>query len=70
MKGVFKKGHTSCRPGKKVRMKLLDGTYVFGKFKEKVGETIFLEVGGKVIKYRRQNVIGLVIWKPLKQYQS
>ena len=67
MKGLFKKGHTSCRPGKKVRMKLVDGTYVFGKFRDKVGETIFLEIDGVVKKFRRQQVIGLVIWKPQVQ---
>jgi hypothetical protein len=69
MKGAGR-GHTSCRPGKKVRLKLRDGTYIFGKFKDHVGKWIYIEVDGKVKKWSDGEVFGLVIWKPQKQYDK
>lgn len=70
MKGRGKKGHTACRPGKKVRLKLVDGSYVFGKFREASGDRIVLDVSGELKTWKGRDVIGLVIWKPQQHHEN
>lgn len=61
-------GHRSCWPGKRVRMKLTDGTVLFGRFLEKKGEWITLEVNGEKKRYWAGKVQGLQIYK--KQFAT
>lgn len=42
--------HTACHTGKKVRIKLRDGTLVYGKFKERTKKHVFLMDGTKIYK--------------------
>lgn len=39
----MKTPHTSCRRGKRVRVKLADGTKFIDKFKEKVGKHVYFD---------------------------
>lgn len=63
-------GHTSCRRGKKVRLKMKSGEMIYGVFWEKVGKYIYLKVNGELQKFDAGNCIGLVIWKPQKIWQT
>lgn len=46
---MSKKPHTSCYPGKTVRVKLNDGTVIFDKFKDGNDRWIILRDYGKVL---------------------
>lgn len=63
-------GHTSCRRGKKVRLKMKNGKMIYGIFWEKIGKWIYLKVDGKIEKYDAGLCFGLVIWKPQKQWEK
>jgi hypothetical protein len=46
-------GHTSCYPGKRVRVFLKDGSFIDGKFVSKTDKRIKLDVGFIEIKLVR-----------------
>lgn len=46
---MAKKPHTSCYPGKRVRVKLYDGTVLHDRFREGHDRWIRLEHAGKIM---------------------
>lgn len=57
---MYRTPHTGCYPGKRVKVKLIDGTVFIDRFKDRMQKFVFFEDHGRVA---RRAIKNFIIWK-------